>query len=317
VLTTVLDLRRWQQALNGESILKSAAKDKLFHPFRDGYAYGWYVLKSNRGSPQIEHGGSTDNGFDCKLTHLPEQHTLSVVLGNLGDGRVRWVDANLGRLVRGEDVAFPPPIGKLDAERVHALEGSWEASGGTLFQVSVQDEAVVLDAQSDAALGFMLPSSSSRANALLKKTREIAKGLAKNEFNSLHAAEDRANPLTFFDKWWPTLEQKRGARTKLVVLGIVSDPKQGDSSLIRIDYAQGAEILRLVWSGEALVGTTIGAPYPSRRVLQTTAPNTWTEFDLVASKVLVELRLPSGDAKKTNQLELAANGKSLILTKRK
>jgi hypothetical protein len=100
------------------------------------------------------------------------------------------------------------------------------------------------------------------------------------------------------------------------VIGVVSDPRQGDTCLIRVEFAKGAEILKLNWSGDTLSGTMIGPPYPSRRVLQPTAENAWTEFDLIASKVLVELRL-SADPKKTGRIEIAANGKSLTLTKRK
>jgi len=317
VLTTVSDLRRWQHALDGDSILKEPAKEKLFTPFRGNYAYGWYVLKTDRGSPWIEHGGSTDNGFDCKFTRFPEQKALLVVLGNVLGGSLPWVNLNLGKIVRGEDVTWPPPVGKPDSERMQSIEGAWDAPGDARFQVSVQDEHVVLEASNEAALEWLLPPSSPRAGALLKRTARIAKDLEKNDFKSLHAAEDRARPLSFFDDWWPGLEDQLGQRGKIAVIGIASDPRQGDASLIRVDFAKGAEILKLAWSGDTLVGVTIGPPYPSRRVLQATAENAWTEFDLIGSKVLVDLRSPAGDPKKAGKLELAANGKALTLTKRK
>lgn len=317
VLTTVSDLRRWQHALDGGSILNEAAKEKLFRPFQGNYAYGWYVHKTARGSAWIEHGGTTGNGFECKFNRFPEQHALLIVLGNVLGGSLTSVSLNLGKIVRGEDVAWPPPIGKLESERMRTIEGSWEAPGDARFQVSVQDEHVVLEALNQAALGWMFPEPSPRADALLKKTEVIAKSLAKDEFKTLHASEGRANPLSFFDKWWRDREEKLGQSEKLAVIGIVSDPRQGDTSLIRVEYAKGAEILKLAWNGETLEGTTIGPPYPSRRVLQPTTENAWTEFDLIASKVLVELRSPTGDPKKAGRLELAANGKSLALTKRK
>lgn len=317
VLSTVLDLRRWQHALDGESILEEDAKKKLFRPFRGDYACGWYVLKTERGSTWIEHGGSTDNGFDCKFTRFPEHQALLVVLGNVLGGSLPWVNLNLGKLVRGEEVAWPPPVGRPDGDGMRSLEGSWEAPGDARFQISVQDEKVVLEALNEKALRGMLPASSPRANALLKKTEEIAKDLAKNDFKTLHAAEDPKRPLFFFDNWWKRLEEQLGQRNKLTVIGVVSEPRRGDTSLIRVDYANGAELLKLSWRGETLVGTTIGSPYPSRRVLQPTAENTWTEFDLIGSKVLVEIRSPAGNAKKPGRLELAADGKSLTLTKRK
>jgi CubicO group peptidase (beta-lactamase class C family) len=317
VLTTLADLRAWQQALDGGALLKPGAKEKLFRPFLGNYACGWYVQKTERGSAWIEHGGTTGNGFDCKFTRFPDQRLLIIALGNVLGGSLPWVNLNLGKLARGETVAWPPPLGQPAAEGPRALEGIWEAPGDARFQLALQDGQLVLEALSDKALAAILPASTPRAPGLLQRTEEIAAGLARHDFKPVHAAEDRAHPLFFFDDWWRGLEEKLGPASRIAVIGVVSDPRQGDTSLIRVDYGKGAEILRLQWSGDTLTGTLIGPPYPSRRVLQPTAENTWTDFDLVASKVLVELRAPKGDPAQAQRLELAANGKSLALARRK
>jgi hypothetical protein len=132
----------------------------------------------------------------------------------------------------------------------------------------------------------------------------------------LHAAADKARPLKFFDDWWKGLGTKLGKRTRVELIGTVSDPQQGDMTLVRVDYEKGSEILKLAWSEDTLSGTKIGPPYASRRVLQPTAGNAWTAFDLMASKVLVELK-PQGDPKKPMRLDLAANRKSFVLTRSK
>jgi CubicO group peptidase (beta-lactamase class C family) len=316
VLTTTGDLLKWQHALDGETILKTPARGKLFKPYRDNYACGWYVLQTDHGDPWIEHGGTTGNGFDCKFTRFPEQKAVIIVLGNVLGGTLPWVNLNLGKMVRGEEVPQPPEVAKADAEAMPALEGAWEVPGGTHFSISAQDGCLVIEAMNDKALAALGAAPSPRAPALSKKTEPIVVGLAKDDFKALHAAEDHARPLNFFDDWWKGLEAKLGKRTRVELIGTIADPQQGDVTLVRVDHEKGSEILKLAWSGDTLSGTKIGPPYASRRVLQPTAAGGWVEFDLIASKVLVELR-PQGDPKKAAKLELVVNGKNLVLTRSK
>ncbi len=317
VLTTLADLRSWQQALDAGTILKPGQRDKLFKPGLGDYACGWYVLKTERGSTWIEHGGSTENGFECKFTRFPDQKLLILALGNVHDGSLPWVNLNLGKLARGETVAWPPAAGKATADGLRALEGTWEAPGSARFQLGVQDGALVLEASNEKALAALFAPATPRAAGLSQRGTQLAAALAQDDFKPLHALEDRDHPLTWLDEWWRGLQQQLGPAKKVALIGIVSDPREGDRSLIRVDFEKGAEILKLAWNGDTLTGIRIGPPYPSRRVLHPTAENSWADFDLVASKLRVELRAPPGERAELQRLELVANGKSLALAKAK
>ena len=83
--STVEDLLIWDQALRTEKLLPDAAKQIMWTPFRDNYAYGWSVpppapLLFGGHRRQVHSGGI--NGFSSVLVRLPEPNITVVVLAN-------------------------------------------------------------------------------------------------------------------------------------------------------------------------------------------------------------------------------------------
>lgn len=83
ILSTILDLAKWDQALKGEKILSKAAKQKLYHPaLREGedpnsiYAYGWDVSRTERGTTQVWHNGTNHIFYADFLRFIDEDLTL-------------------------------------------------------------------------------------------------------------------------------------------------------------------------------------------------------------------------------------------------
>jgi len=50
IVTSVVDLYRWDRALRGDAVLAAATRKKAFLPFLSNYACGWYVLATSAGS---------------------------------------------------------------------------------------------------------------------------------------------------------------------------------------------------------------------------------------------------------------------------
>jgi CubicO group peptidase (beta-lactamase class C family) len=83
--STVEDLLKWDQALYTDKLLPAAAREALFTPFKNGYAYGWSVpMVSPRtfGRRQISHGGGI-NGFATMIVRLPDDNVTAIVLANV------------------------------------------------------------------------------------------------------------------------------------------------------------------------------------------------------------------------------------------
>jgi len=89
VNTTLDDLRRWDQALDGERLASRATFDEALRPMRlnDGsesfYGFGWF-LRKDRWRRRLEHPGSW-NGYQAFIVRYPDEHFTVVLLANRSD----------------------------------------------------------------------------------------------------------------------------------------------------------------------------------------------------------------------------------------
>lgn len=89
IVSTVLDLAKWDTALRGETLLKKTSLDKMWTPFvlSDGkpYPYGFgFNVADFRGHRLVSHGGQTA-GFAANLSRYVDDDLTVIVLTNLGD----------------------------------------------------------------------------------------------------------------------------------------------------------------------------------------------------------------------------------------
>jgi CubicO group peptidase (beta-lactamase class C family) len=89
IVSTVLDLAKWDAALYDERLLKRASLAQIWTPVRlnDGstypYGFGWYV-ESFRGARRLRHNGQTA-GFAAAIARYADARLTFIVLTNLGD----------------------------------------------------------------------------------------------------------------------------------------------------------------------------------------------------------------------------------------
>ena len=107
VVTTVHDLYRWDRALRGEKLLKKESLDALYKPFKNGYACGWEVTITDRGTTKVHHSGGVE-GFGCNVIRYLEDDVCVFVLSNGGEGAHRVSHALEKALL--EPVAFEVEI---------------------------------------------------------------------------------------------------------------------------------------------------------------------------------------------------------------
>lgn len=89
IVSTVLDLAKWDAALRGDSFLKKESKAQIWTPvtLNDGkpypYGLGWNVTEF-RNHRLISHGGQTA-GFAANISRYVDDQLSVIVLTNLGD----------------------------------------------------------------------------------------------------------------------------------------------------------------------------------------------------------------------------------------
>ena len=89
IVSTIVDLAKWDAALRNESLLKKTSLEKMWTPFvlNDGkthpYGFGFNVADF-RGHRLISHGGQTA-GFAANISRFVDDGLTVIVLTNLGD----------------------------------------------------------------------------------------------------------------------------------------------------------------------------------------------------------------------------------------
>ncbi len=89
IISTVVDLAKWDAAWRGDAFLKKESKEKIWTPMvlNDGkpypYGFGWNVTEF-RGHRLVSHGGQTA-GFAANISRYVNDNLTIIVLTNLGD----------------------------------------------------------------------------------------------------------------------------------------------------------------------------------------------------------------------------------------
>lgn len=87
IVSTVLDLARWNAALDEDRLLSATSKAQMWTPVKlnDGstkpYGFGWNVDGAVEGHKNIGHGGST-SGFSASLQRFPDDRLAVIILTN-------------------------------------------------------------------------------------------------------------------------------------------------------------------------------------------------------------------------------------------
>jgi CubicO group peptidase (beta-lactamase class C family) len=138
MLSTVDDLYRWHQALLGDRILSAAAKEKLYHPVQDSYAYGWRIGTTDRGTRVISHGGFDSGlGVSAGFYRFVDDDVVLIVLANTNMNRqlnMEIVAAWVQGLLFGGVVPMPPPPSIASAPRP-ALAGRYKLPSGGEMEI--------------------------------------------------------------------------------------------------------------------------------------------------------------------------------------
>lgn len=141
VVSTVHDLARWDRALRGDRLLDAAHRKLLYTPLRNGYACGWQVSTTPRGTTLVSHSGGV-RGYRANLLRFLDEDALVVVLSN--------DRCQLHQVTQALTAAlFPPPrlrlavdvagyaLGKYQNVTIEGL--TWRVSDGPGLRMDLYD----------------------------------------------------------------------------------------------------------------------------------------------------------------------------------
>ena len=107
--STVEDLLKWDQALYTDTLLPAAARQLMWTPFKENYAYGWSVPPPGPafgGHRRIQHSGGI-NGFSSVIVRLPEPNVTVIVLSNNASANAGAVGRDVAAIYYGLPYTTP------------------------------------------------------------------------------------------------------------------------------------------------------------------------------------------------------------------
>lgn len=146
VISTVEDLYRFHQALNGDKLLTAASKEKLFTVAHNEYASGWIVQKRN-GKTIQGHSGGID-GFAAQLLRIPEDDVFVAVLSNYEDAQTGPVRDGLLAILAGRNPELPQlrTEVELDEATLDEYVGNYEFSATFAVKISRAGKQLITQA---------------------------------------------------------------------------------------------------------------------------------------------------------------------------
>jgi CubicO group peptidase (beta-lactamase class C family) len=164
--STVEDLLKWDQALYTTKLLPEAAKQIMWTPFRDNYAYGWNVMppaaNAFGGHRRIAHSGGI-NGFSAIIVRLPEPRMTVIVLSNNDSASAGTVARDIMAIYYGQKYEVPasPVAITLDPKILERYVGEYEVRPGESLTVTRQGNSLIVQPTGGRAIE-MVPVAETR-----------------------------------------------------------------------------------------------------------------------------------------------------------
>lgn len=146
LVSNVLDLVKWHQALEDGALLSAASYEAMYTPTKlsDGttrpYGFGWGVDEL-AGHKKISHGGGI-NGFSTMIARYPADRLCVIVLANTAGANSGGLENRISKLLLGikevEVVDLP-----ISAELLDRLKGEYQVEDGKIEIVAADDKLFV------------------------------------------------------------------------------------------------------------------------------------------------------------------------------
>ncbi|MDC0674522.1 serine hydrolase domain-containing protein [Nannocystis radixulma] len=191
--STARDLLAWDRALAGDTILDETWKERMFTPFKDGYAYGWFV-GDEQGKRVVSHAAGID-GFTGYIARVPEAGLVVIALSNNED----FPAARIGRpalsmVLSGEPI---PPVEErsvlaLDEAVTNGLIGEYVLAPESRKELEAAIPAANL--QAIASVAFSTEGGRLFFKAAGQERRELFQGEGGVLFTKTSGVEITADP---------------------------------------------------------------------------------------------------------------------------
>ncbi|HKS30591.1 MAG TPA: serine hydrolase domain-containing protein [Pyrinomonadaceae bacterium] len=283
MLSTLGDQYRWHRALEGDSVLSAAQRQKLITPYvlEDGgpshYGYGWSISMTPRNTRLVSHNGS-DGIFYAAFERYVDEGVVVVMITNDITPEFNAIHERVKRMAFEPLSPVVPPEVRALAKRppVSLYKGRYRSSQSAAFDISVDGDKLVLRPVGQDAINLLIGAGDElggRLNQMTSSTAALLAEAREGKFELLRAATGKSfEPFKRFFEG----RLKAGGEGRAEILGSLPDWWTGDMRPVTV-IRPGAEqpLLSVYWNGPKVVEMSAGAPEPYRALL---IPRSDTEF---------------------------------------
>lgn len=286
--STVWDMYRWHEALEGEKILSKEAKAKYTKPYvEEGpgagsfYAYGWAIFETPRHTRLVAHNGG--NGiFAADFRRYVDENTVIYAASTAEPTAIALTEV-LPAIVFGAPYTMPPEVVSLDAAALDKLTGEHQIEGGGQVKIAREGDHLAVEGNGRDTLSLLYGSvpeeTAKRADA---RIRTVVESASKGEFKPLAEAFGGAVPLedirTNETEMWRSWRERFGELETVDVFGTYRmRPMAG--TIVRLVFKRATVFLKYAWEGDQLVGIRVLPRAPSA-AFYPVSPTEFTSFDL-------------------------------------
>ena len=268
LIGTAADLYRWERCFRSGSVIPSdqvaiATTPHYWRNTREARGFDWEIEVTESGERSYGHGSDApDVGLNGWIGYYPADKTSIAWLANNrlnGASSRRYAIPNIRRIIDGEQVSLPPPIGALTPGDLGKAEGLFVCDGSVIgvhaahgyLEVGANgQEAVELfnARQGEAAVA--------EARSLDDRANQFLRALGLQDPAALAAfIGGRAETDAFVTSWRNALAA-HGQMRSATVLGTFRLDRMAFVTTIGFEFANGSVVARFSWRNGKLVPST-------------------------------------------------------------
>lgn len=255
ILSTTEDMYNWYLVLKNDSILSADAREKLFTPFLENYAYGWRVSKTGSGI-LIQHGGASDLGSSAEFKWFVDCNMVIILFCNQSYGQAPltlYVRDKIQKLAFGENVALPPNIPKNKVAPSRRFEGIYNLPTGGCLKVSAESDALKLTTRGQDAINLVFSLEQDEAlhcNDLNRVAVVLLKSAIRGNYSDLRRMVEDKKTMERKRRFIDTvLNQLESPKIEIDVIGTLPHWREEDvrETIVQLQGKKNKTILGLLW----------------------------------------------------------------------
>jgi hypothetical protein len=265
IQSTVGDMLRWHEALEGDRILSAASREKLVTRHVDEgygdswYGYGWALFDTPRGTRLVAHNGG--NGiFSADFRRYVDEGVVVFVTSNSSEFFIDPISETMARIAFGLPHELPPAVVELSRETLDEYAGTYRLSDEDAVEVRREGNALELVAVGEGARALLAGSDASDAAGLAsasERTLEIVERWIGGDVRGIHEALSDAPPLeelrAMLGEFRGEVETAHGPLESAEV-ALARAEELGFRITVALRHERGTTYAAFDWEGGDLVG---------------------------------------------------------------